>query len=184
MKSLAFLACFTVFVLCSPSSVSAASGNSRVASSERDTLEVMAVASYEQQKLQLVTKRLASIRSIANLHAYLARTPRGPLDNLSPWGRKVFLSSLKFNEQGLTQFDFTVVEEELSATEAYRLLGLFGVQRTTSLLKGLSVETGLDKLIMSQQPQQRLYMADHKGYFCKDQGTCQTSPNSICLDGC
>ena len=184
MKSLAFLACFAVCVLCSPPSVSAASGNSMVASSERDTLELMAVASYEQQKLQLVTKRLASVRSIADLHAYLARTPMGPLDNLSPWGRKAFLSSLKFNEQGLTQFDFTVVEEELSATEAYRLLSLFGLQRTTSLLKGLSVETALDKLIMSQQPQQRLYMADHKGYYCKTQGTCESSPQSICLDGC
>src|SRR3546814_8771123 len=44
------------------------------------------------------------------------------------------------------------VQYELTATQAYRILELFGAQRTTPLLRGLTIETPLDEAIMATKP--------------------------------
>jgi hypothetical protein len=90
------------------------------------------------------------IRSAAELASYLeSREPDSPLDHLSPAALRRFIDSLTFNENGLTGYRTDDLQSELTATQAYRILALFGVQRTTPMLRGLTIETKLDETIMA-----------------------------------
>lgn len=101
-------------------------------------------------KLELM---LAPIHSSADLASYLeSRGPDSPLGRLSPAASKRFIDSLTFNENGLTGFRTDDLQSELTATQAYRILELFGAQHTTPLLRGLTIETPLDEAIMSTKP--------------------------------
>jgi hypothetical protein len=75
----------------------------------------------------------APIRSAAQLAGYLAvdHGPRDPLVALSPPARARFLESLRFGPNGLVSFQSGDIQAELSATQAYSLLSLFGLQAAT-----------------------------------------------------
>lgn len=97
------------------------------------------VVDYAQQ-IQLnrraVDMQLAPIKSVDSLNDYLANQKPGdsPLDKLSPGAKERFISSLKFNSKGLTEYRYSELETELSPTEIYQILSLFGVQSSTPLL--------------------------------------------------
>jgi hypothetical protein len=144
-----------------------------------------------------VALRLAPIRSLSDLHDYMAahaRT-RTPLDALSPTAKRVFLDSLSFNEKGVTSFNYAILEDELTASQAYKILGLFGVERLTSKLHNARVVSDTDRLIMSNMSVQPATcggggtttstgMCDHDDYRCISRATCMSAMSMICTSNC
>lgn len=129
------------------------------------TVDVLALAADEQSKQEQLDVLLAPIQSAAGLQAYLdSRHQDSPLDRLSPAALQRFLDSLTFNDSGLTGYRTDDLQEELTATQAYRILELFGAQHTTPMLRGLTIKTKLDARIMAMDPAAKLMMSDHEGY--------------------
>jgi hypothetical protein len=71
------------------------------------------------------------ITSKAQLTHYLQNTPPGqsPLDELSPGGRKRFLTQLNFGQHGLRGISRDDPESELTHPQIVRLLALFGAEK-------------------------------------------------------
>lgn len=132
-----------------------------------------------QADLNLAT---APIRSRSDLFAYLrgVAAPVSPLSKLSPGARERFLASLTFNENGLTGFSYEDLRIELTATEIYRVLSLFGAQHDTALIGGVRIQSASDAQIMENP----LPPDDHEGYACVGRATCNTRPSFICMSGC
>ena len=89
----------------------------------------------------------APIRSPADLAAWLAgRRPEAsdPLIALSPPARARFLASLRFGAQGLASFQSEDIQSELSASQAWRLLALFGLQSSLAAMPPLAVRSSED----------------------------------------
>ena len=53
-----------------------------------------------------------------------------PLYLLSEQGRKAFLDSIVYRETGLAGYNYRPLEAELTPTEIYKVLSLFGAQST------------------------------------------------------
>jgi hypothetical protein len=166
--------------------------------------EVAALLAQDKHQRNEIDNATAAIRSTADLKAYLRATPiaRTPLGRLSPSAQRQFLASLTFNENGLTGFDYRALSDELAASEIYRVLGLFGMERTIALIPDVRVETPLDGAIMQHvSPQacpprgpksrrgadvepQLLCGTDHEGYKCVAPGDCQIYNGHICTSNC
>lgn len=160
-----------------------------LAQAERAPESPAAYAALAQQTVinQNVAQRLAMIRSRTDLANYLAstRNQRTPLGMLSPVARRVFTDSLTFNENGLTGFNYKVLEAELTPSQAYQLLSLFGAQRLASMLKNARVETQTDKLIIGMGSTYSPHLInDHEGYACIGRATCGRNMDDICMSGC
>lgn len=54
--------------------------------------------------------------------------------------KKRFVESLRFNEKGVTSFTYSDIEAELSASQAYRLLSLFGLESAISSMHKIRVD--------------------------------------------
>ena len=91
------------------------------------------------------------MHSATKLASFLAtnRNSNSPIHALSPSARMRFLNSLQFNATGVTSFYYTDIETELSSSQAYELLSLFGLQSTISVMKKLRIDTDEDREIMS-----------------------------------
>jgi hypothetical protein len=149
------------------------------------SIDLLTLAAAEEAKREKLEVLLAPIQSAAELASYLeSREPDSPLDRLSPAALGRFIDSLTFNENGLTGYRTDDLQAELTAMQAYRILKLFGAQRTTPLLRGLTVETKFDEAIMAMTPSDNLMMSDHEGYRCSSRATCTTSSFDICMSGC
>ncbi len=102
-------------------------------------------ARTETPRLQRELDRaLAPIKSYSELQSYLQTFPMSasPLNKLSPAARKRFLDSLQFNEKGLTTFRSADLESELSVSEIYAVLSLFGEQSIAGrLFRGARVSS-------------------------------------------
>ena len=91
----------------------------------------------------------APIKSYADLRNYLAAEPSSsPLNRLSPVAKTRFLESLVFTERGLGGYSYEPLKGELTASQIYDVLSLFGAQATTRLIKGATVKNETDRLIM------------------------------------
>lgn len=113
------------------------------------------------------------------------------LDKLSAGARSQFVNELMFTKAGLASFNYQVLEDSLTYSEAYKLLALFGVQHTVGLMRGLKVQTATDGLIRHHyaQPQNCCEEGneggtDHIKYRCIGPGTCEISPAHICTSNC
>ncbi len=150
-------------------------------------VRMLASAVTEEGKSQSVLLALAPIHSAHDLSSYL-RTQEGqagPLSLLAPDARRRFVRSLTFNDSGITGFNYSeLAESGLTATDAYKLLALFGVERTTSMIKSLVVETELDRQIMSLKPTNGLIADDYVGYQCFSRKSCAPDPSAICTRNC
>lgn len=128
---------------------------------------------------------LAPIKSSIDLKLYLQATPEqaSPLSKLSPDSRQRFLSSLTFNEKGITGYYYGDLVNELTASEIYQILSLFGEQNSTHLLKTVHVVTETDKLIM-EQPVIMLRPVDHDNMECVKRATCGPRISYVCTGNC
>ncbi|WP_130617441.1 hypothetical protein [Dyella amyloliquefaciens] len=125
----------------------------------------------------------APIKSSSDLQSYLTLMPKAlsPIEKLSPGAKRRFLASLVFNENGLVGYDYSDITAELPASDVYRLMSLFGAQRTVHLIDGLRVEGESDKVVeeTSDMP-----MADHKDFRCVGGHNCAHYTSMICMSGC
>ncbi|EPF74626.1 hypothetical protein [Acinetobacter rudis] len=101
----------------------------------------------EQSQLNLL---VAPIKSLDDLNAYMRNTPKAknPIEKLSTNGKARFLSSLRFNEKGLTSFGHLDLEAELSASEIYQILSLFGAQELISTTSNLVIKNDFDRMVV------------------------------------
>ncbi|HYG08039.1 MAG TPA: hypothetical protein VD865_16730 [Stenotrophomonas sp.] len=83
----------------------------------------------------------APIKTRAALDAYLQRLPPdSPLLALSPPARQEFLASLVFTEHGLASYRYVPLQQ-IDLADAYRILALFGQQRSLAALSGMTTRT-------------------------------------------
>lgn len=132
-----------------------------------------------------IAGRLATIRSEADLHSYLAsaRTANSPLDLLSAGAKRRFLESLVFTPNGLGSFTYADIRNELTLSEAYRLLSLFGREATAASIRGIRVESEEDRMIA--QASAGLRNTDYMDYWCRTTSTCTRKLEDICVaPGC
>ncbi|MFC4525096.1 hypothetical protein ISN76_02505 [Dyella halodurans] len=125
----------------------------------------------------------APIKSAKDLQAYLAKMPKAlsPIEKLSPGAKKRFLDGLVFNENGLVGYDYSDLAAELPASDVYRLMSLFGAQRTVPLISGLKVLGEQDALLIMYPD---LGEDDHGDYRCIGGHNCVRTTGMICMTGC
>ncbi|USX19380.1 hypothetical protein NHH82_26625 [Oxalobacteraceae bacterium OTU3REALA1] len=91
----------------------------------------------------------AQIRSLAQLKAHLSLYGNAsPLASLSPTGRQEFIDRLTFNENGLTGYRYSILEKELTPSQIYSILSLFGTQNHTSMFKKAKVASQADAQLL------------------------------------
>ena len=157
-----------------------------MASREEDDVALDLVAPYVQDELARrdIALALAKVRSSKDL-SRLDSDSRARIDKLSPKSRARFLASLTFSDKGLSGFDYTVLVNELTATDIYRILELFGQHHITSTLHGVRVDSSTDKLIMSMSKDPLMKLrADHADMQCVSRGTCGPLTRYICTSNC
>lgn len=131
----------------------------------------------EQQERQIAYE-LAPVKSAADLQKFLAKgTDRTPLAALSPGARQRFLQSLVFTEKGLASFKYDDLRTELTATQIYQVLSLFGAQRSTGTIPGLRVQSRADTLIAQPSGSE----TDYEGYRCEVKASCHENMHWICV---
>ncbi len=141
---------------------------------------------------------MAPIKSKAELADYIALTPasKSPLNKLSKASRQIFLDSLTFNEEGVTGFRFRQLEEELTPTEIFKLLSLFGLQDMTRSFKRAKVKTPADRRLLDGEGYStseyddvwddglEARPKDREGYLCFT-GECHLmNEDYVCLKTC
>lgn len=166
-----------------------ASSFDSVASVSRDPVPII---SKKQRQLNLAMAPVKSKRSLEYFMLSVSNST-SPLNSLSKQGRAQFLESLTFNEKGLTSFDAEILEEELTPTQIYRLLSLFGAQHTTRMLKNAKAPTAKDRELLDGKSYSTFEFddtwdggvedQDYKGYRC-DFVECVRALRKICLSGC
>lgn len=140
-----------------------------------------------QQILQReVARELAPVKSMADLYAALPhKSPQtDAVNRLSAKGRASFLASLTFNGNGLTGFNYRAIEDELSVSEAYQVLSLFGAQHIIHQLPGLAVKTKADALLRQTAPPAGLAVLDYQHHWCSTPHTCTRRDDNICMSAC
>lgn len=155
---------------------------------------VIAVQSDRSERVapENVVLAHAPINSQAQLESYTVDLKAdSPMAAFSLNARKRFIAGLQFGRQGLASYDYEPITSELTAAQAYRLLSLFGAQRTISLLPGLKIESVSDQGVMafsdsefSKKGGPVSDIIDYPGYACVRRATCTDSPHSICMSSC
>jgi hypothetical protein len=133
-----------------------------------------------------ISGRMAQIKSEVDLQAYLnsARGLPTPFDLLSPGSKRRFIESLVFTERGLGSFTYSDIRNELSLSEAYRLLALFGREATAASIRGIRVESEEDQLVF-QAGAIGSRNLDYMDYWCRTTATCTRKLEDICVaPGC
>jgi len=131
---------------------------------------------------------LGPIRSQVDLQRYLSATatPGSPLGALSSDARMRFLSSITFNEKGITGFKYSDLQSELTANQIVAVLQLFGVAKDITIIPNVRVETSSDRRAIRafqlQDPPDD--GNDYRDYYCITRATCSPSPTSICTSNC
>lgn len=125
---------------------------------------------------------LAPIKSQKDLNQYLNThaTTKNPLDYLSAPAERRFLEELVFTDHGLASFDYKDLENELTPTQIYQVLSLFGAQGATAELSRAEVRSETDRLLISEVPTVQCYK-DHK---CVVPHTCSFSNFDCCTSNC
>ncbi len=132
---------------------------------------------------------LGVIRSQSDLQRYLSATANSdsPLNALSRGARERFLSSITFNEKGITGFHYADLQTELTASQMRDVLHLFGVEKDVAIIPNVRVETAADRRAIRSLVDPVGSVGDgtdYKGYWCASRGTCNPWPDTICTSNC
>lgn len=141
----------------------------------KETAEFIA---REQRETQASEAALATIRSAADLSAYLQSRKASPFDALGERSRKLLVESLVFTDQGLGSYRYREIETELTPRQAYELLGLFGAQRTVGYLRFSRGSAAERAAVAKLAP---IFREDHRGYRCTPPATCVVASDHICI---
>lgn len=123
----------------------------------------------------------APIKSQAQLKTYLQSGGWTPLSALSNGAQQRFLLSLVFTERGLASFDTYDLRTELTATQVYKILALFGAQHTTKSIPGLQIRDATDAAIVDQGRGRIYPSTDYYNYKCSPPATCAYNMQTICI---
>jgi hypothetical protein len=132
-----------------------------------------------------ISNRMAKVKSEADLQSYITSTrgSRTPLDLLSPGAKQRFIDSLVFTPNGLGSFTYADIRNELTLSEAYQLLSLFGREATAASIRGIRIESEEDRMI--SQMSVGIRNADYMDYWCRTTSTCTRKLEDICVaPGC
>jgi hypothetical protein len=127
------------------------------------------------------------IRSAADLQRYVAATAQSgsPLSALSQSGLQRFVSSVTFNSGGITGFRYDDLQSELTASQIYDVLSLFGAQKDVAIIPSVRIETAADRRVMSYvDPNAGDGSGDYPGYACASRATCAPESKTICTHNC
>jgi hypothetical protein len=138
---------------------------------------------------QDIALALAPVRSQVQLQQHLQTNGRNsPLAALTPAAQKRFLASLRFNEKGITSFSYDDLQAELTASQIYQVLSLFGAQHTTAFMRNARVVTPMDQALLqplgTTGPLCPSQPCDYDQYECEKKGTCAAAFNKICTRNC
>lgn len=143
----------------------------------------VALAIDSQMESLRIAQKNAPINSVVRLQEHLQNLSQdSPLRAFSVPSRQRFVQSLRFNESGVTSMRHQEIVEELSYSEAYRVLALFGVTRILTKLPLLRSENADDERIRASKSPP--FHEDHYRYACTGPHTCSTSSQDICMTGC
>ncbi|HJR72089.1 MAG TPA: hypothetical protein VJ806_00430 [Luteimonas sp.] len=142
-------------------------------------------AAKDAQKQRSIDGALAPIKSSTDLRSYvLNKQPNSPLNRLSPGAQKRFIESIQFNEKGVTTYDYADLRAELTASQVYEVLALFGIQGTTAIIPGLRVNSDADRAIMAPRGAVPMQFPDYPDMMCESRATCSPSVTKICTSNC
>ncbi|WP_152663092.1 hypothetical protein [Arsukibacterium ikkense] len=141
-----------------------------------------------------VAKQMAEIKSTEDLYKL---EDSEVWNSLSEHAQRDFIESLVINNRGLASLNHSVLEAELTASEIYTLLSLFGAQKIASTMIGARVEDATDVLILSRpslnHSEETFSVMSggtttkgetHRGYYCAYRGTCLEQDGSTCTSSC
>jgi hypothetical protein len=135
-------------------------------------------AASRSPSLDLAT---APIRTAAQLQEYVAnnQSATNPFASLSPRAREHFLASLHFGPDGLGSYSALALEEELSLSQAYKLLALFGLQSDIAVIHGLAVYTA-DDVLLDAWRRDGVEPDAKENHYCNINGKCAYAAGMIC----
>jgi len=115
------------------------------------------------------------IRSRAELNDYLRTTAQSgsPIDCLAPSARSRFINSLVFTERGLGGFSPADLQAELTASQVFAILKLFGAEEYAPGIDA-RVVTAEDRAIKSRAP------GSDSTHYCDSNGSCSPRTDWIC----
>ena len=132
--------------------------------------------------------QLAEIKSSKEVARYLSKQGRQetPFSPLSAGARQRFIQSLRFSEKGLASYDYRDLRNELTATEIYRLLSLFGAEGSVFAIPDMKAESATDELIIMQGKLDRSgemmrAPTDYEGYACISRASGAKAADHICI---
>lgn len=129
----------------------------------------------------------APIRSRKDLSRHMrdARENGSPLRALGKDGTRKFIASLRFNENGLTSYRYDILEQELSVTDAYLVLSLFGAQDDIRMLDKARVDSQLDNDLLAVGDVAAMCSGgDYKDMQCSARATCAPMTRHVCKASC
>jgi hypothetical protein len=106
------------------------------------------------------------------------------------------MASLTWGELGNTGLSTAPLVRELTPTQSFALLELFGAQNLVQFLQGSQIITELDQKPLVKRPQAKCFgfdpfssnscsPTDLYGYRCESRATCvATNWNSVCRASC
>jgi hypothetical protein len=141
------------------------------------------------------------VKSAAQLERHLKEKSgaQTPLAKLSAAAKSRFIESLTFNHKGLTGLYYLDLKAELSFTDVYSVLALFGQQHLTKHIADMPRKTSLEEELDDEMCDDCFFRDwldlfddafagntpdDHKGYQCISPGTCKVKGGYICLSTC
>lgn len=134
--------------------------------------------------MALLTVPIRSQRDLAR-HLRDARETDSPLDFLSPRAKRLFLSSLTFGASGLSGYRYDDLARELTVSQAYQVLALFGAQDDVRLLPHLRVRTKLDEeLRWYAKSDDECSGGNRKDHQCEGPRYCGNMMRDICKANC
>lgn len=99
--------------------------------------------------------------------------------------RARFIASLAWNEHGLTTFSYEPLEADLSLSEAYSVLVLFGAQATIlPIVDRFKLIHKMDYALKERFASMECANGDRDGYHCKSRATCEKKMHHICKSNC
>ena len=115
----------------------------------------------------------ALIKSQKDLEFYLTIKDKAfPLNLLNEKDKVTFVESLKFNDAGLTSYNYTILEN-LKEDDVFKILALFGFENNTTIIK----KPNENRCLMMK-------CNDYVNYKCVGRGSCQQSTGYICTSNC
>lgn len=132
----------------------------------------------------------ALVRSFSDLEKYLAAfgDANSAFAPLSTEAQSTFFQSLKFSEKGLSSSTYRVLESELTPTQIYKVLSIFGMQHLTAKFRLARIVTATDAGLIQARDQAKTHKeydeTDYPDYACTARATCGRSLNDICTGNC